>query len=173
MLDSASANVLTNRKLGELSDLVSQFEVDATSAQINYKNRPVRVTYLNYGDFFKWWANRAEGIPAYMITDMVTQEVTVVRLDEGMHYSPSELFNHNLMRHLRFQYPTLMFTDVNFEIDEEGHPWWVASVVDKTIGLFGGTDVVGAVLLDAVTGESTIMMYPMSPPGSTASTTPS
>ncbi len=155
MLDSASANVLTNRKLGELSDLVSQFEVDATSAQINYKNRPVRVTYLNYGDFFKWWANRAEGIPAYMITDMVTQEVTVVRLDEGMHYSPSELFNHNLMRHLRFQYPTLMFTDVNFEIDEEGHPWWVASVVDKTIGLFGGTDVVGAVLLDAVTGEST------------------
>ena len=41
MLDSASANVLTNRKLGELSDLVSQFEVDATSAQINYKNRCV------------------------------------------------------------------------------------------------------------------------------------
>ena len=71
-----------------------------------------------------------------------------------MHYSPSELFNHNLMRHLRFQYPTLMFSDVNFEIDEEGHPWWIASVVDKTIGLFGGTDVVGAVLLDAVTGES-------------------
>ncbi|MBS6367141.1 MAG: CvpA family protein, partial [Clostridiales bacterium] len=154
MLDSASANVLTNRKLGELSDLVSQFEVDASSAQINYQNRPVRVTYLNYGDFFKWWANRAEGIPAYMITDMVTQEVTVVRLEEGMHYSPSELFNHNLMRHLRFQYPTLMFSDVNFEIDEEGHPWWIASVVDKTIGLFGGTDVVGAVLLDAVTGES-------------------
>lgn len=53
MLDSASANVLTNRKLGELSDLVSQFEVDATSAQINYKNRPVRVTYLNYGRLFQ------------------------------------------------------------------------------------------------------------------------
>jgi hypothetical protein len=155
MLDSDSANVLTNRKLGELSDLVSQFEVDASSAQINYQNRPVRVTYLNYGDFFKWWANRSNGIPAYMITDMVTQEVTVVRLEEGIHYSPSELFNHNLSRHLRFQYPTLMFSDVNFEIDEEGHPWWVASVVDKTIGLFGGTDVVGAVLLDAVTGEST------------------
>ena len=27
MLDSASANVLANRKLGELSELVSQFEV--------------------------------------------------------------------------------------------------------------------------------------------------
>ncbi len=160
MLDSDSANVLTNRKLGELSDLVSQFEVDPTSAQINYQGRPVRVTYLNYGDFFKWWANHDNGIPAYMITDMVTQEVTVVRLEEGMKYTPSELFNRNLLRHLRFQYPTKMFSDVNFEIDEAGHPWYIASVVDKTIGLFGGTDVVGAILLDAVTGESSY--YPVS-----------
>ncbi len=154
MLDKDSANVLATRKLGELSDLVSQFEVDAESVQINFQNQPVRVTYLNYGDFFKWWNNRDEGIPAYLVTDMVTQEVSVVRLDEGMHYSPSELFNHNLMRHLRFQYPTKMFTDINFEIDEDGHPWWVASVSTRTIGLFGGEDIIGAVLCDAVTGET-------------------
>ncbi len=155
MLDSDSANVLATRKLGELSDLVSQFEVDASSVQINYLNRPVRVTYLNYGDFFKWWNNRSKGIPAYLVTDMVTQEVSVIRLSEGMHYSPSELFNHDLMRHLRFAYPTKMFSDVNFEIDENGHPWWVASVSTRTIGLFGGEDIIGAVLCDAVTGETT------------------
>ncbi len=155
MLDSASANVLATRKLGELSDLVSQFEVDSSSAQINYLDQPVRVTYLNYGDFFKWWNNRANGIPAYLITDMVTQEVTVVRLDEGIRYSPSELFQRDLMRHLRFAYPTKMFSDVNFEIDESGHPWWIASVSTRTIGLFGGEDIIGAVLCDAVTGETT------------------
>jgi len=155
MLDSTSANNLANRKLGELSDLVSQFEVDGSSAQINYKNRPVRVTYLNYGDFFKWLNNRSDGIPAYMTVDMVTQEVSVTRLAEGIRYSPSEYFFRDLTRHLRFTYPTYMFGETNFEIDEEGDPYWVASVVAKKIGLFGGQDVKGAVLLNAVTGEST------------------
>jgi hypothetical protein len=77
----------------------------------------------------------------------------VVRLEEGIHYSPSEFFNHNIYRHLRFLYPTALFGDVNFEIDESGVPYWVASVEEKTIGLFGGTDVKGAVLVNAITGE--------------------
>ena len=58
-----SANNLANRKLGDLSDLVSQFTVNEASAQINYHNVPVRVTYLDYENFFKWIANRSEGIP--------------------------------------------------------------------------------------------------------------
>ena len=155
MLDSASANVLANRKLGELSELVSQFEVYSDSFQINYQNRPVRVTYLNYGDFFKWWNNQKEGIPAYMVIDMVTQEVTVKRLEEGIRYSPSEYFFRDIDRYLRFKYPTKMFTDVNFEVNEEGEPYWVATVVTRKVGLFGGEDAIGAVLVNAVTGEST------------------
>ena len=154
MLDEASANTLANRKLGELSDLVSQFVVSDTSAQINYKARPVRVTYLHYDSFFKWWSNRKAGIPAYMVVDMVTQDVDVVRLSEGIKYSPSEFFARDLMRYLRFHYPTAIFENVNFEIDEEGTPYWVASVVRKRIGLFNGDDVQGVVLLNAVTGES-------------------
>lgn len=155
MLDSASANVLANRKLGELSDLVSQFEIYDDSFQINYQNRPVRVTYLNYGDFFKWWNNQKAGIPAYMVIDMVTQEVMVQRLEEGIKYSPSEYFFRDIDRYLRFKYPTKMFTDVNFEVNEEGQPYWVATVVTKKVGLFGGEDAIGAVLVNAVTGEST------------------
>lgn len=154
-LDETSANTLANKKLGELSDLVSQFEVDNESAQINYQDRPVRATYLNYGGFVKWWNNRRQGIPAYLLIDMVTQEVTVNRLPDGMKYSPSELFNRNIYRHLRFRYPTKLFYDVNFEVDEDGVPYWCATTVTKTIGLFGGTDVTGAVLVNAVTGEST------------------
>lgn len=154
MLDEISANTLATRKLGELSDLVSQFEVDESSVQINYQSTPVRVTYLNYGDLFKWINNRSAGIPAYIITDMVTQEVSVVRLDEGMKYTPSEPLNRNINRYLRFRYPFTMFSNINFEIDENGTPFWVAPVMKKTIGLFGGTDITGAVLVNAVTGES-------------------
>lgn len=153
LLDSNSANTLANKKMGELSDLVSQFEVDTNSVQINYQDRPVRAAYLNYGDVIKWFRNRREGIPAYLMIDMVTQEVTVCRTETGMKYSPSELFNRNIYRYLRFSYPTKMFYDVNFEVDEDGTPYWCANVVDKTIGLFGGTDVVGAVLVNALTGE--------------------
>jgi len=154
MLDETSAQMLATRKLGELSDMVSQFEVDGESSQINLKDTPVRVTYLNYGGLVKWWNNRARGIPAYMLIDMVTQEVTVYRLESGIKYSPSELFFRDIDRYIRFKYPTLMFDDVNFEVDDEGHPYWVCSVITKTIGLFGGTDVIGAVVVDACTGES-------------------
>ena len=154
MLDSASANVLATRRLGELADLVSQFEVNSESYQINYHDRPVRVTYLNYGDFFKWWNNQKEGLPAYMVIDMVTQEVEVARIDQGIRYSPSEYFFRDIDRYLRFKYPTKMFSDVNFEVNEEGEPYWVATVVTKRVGLFGGEDAIGAVLVNAVTGES-------------------
>ena len=114
----------------------------------------MRVTYLNYGDVFKWWNNQKNGIPAYLVIDMVTQEVEVARIENGIRYSPSEYFFRDLNRYLRFHYPTLMFSDVNFEVNEDGEPYWVASVITKKIGLFGGEDVTGAVLLNAVTGES-------------------
>lgn len=154
MLDEDSAEMLGDRKMGELSDLVSQFEVSDAYTQINYQGRPVRVTYLEYGDFFKWLGNRENGLPAYITVDMVTQAADVVRLERGMRYSPSELFNRKLERHLRFQYPTFLFSQPTFEVNEEGYPYWVCPKLEKTIGLFGGVDIHGAVLVDAVTGES-------------------
>ena len=154
MLDEDSAARLGSRKLGELADMVSQFEILPSYTQINYQGRPVRVTSLAYGDLVKWFTNRSAGLPAYLIIDMVTQEAEVVRLDEGMKYTTAEHFGRYLPRHLRFHYPTYMFADPVFEINEEGEPYWVCPRMVKTIGLFGGTDNHGAVLVNAVTGES-------------------
>ena len=154
MLDEASAARLGSRKLGELADMVSQFEILPSYTQINYQGRPVRVTSLAYGDLVKWFTNRSAGLPAYLIIDMVTQEAEVVRLDEGMKYTTAEHFGRYLPRHLRFHYPTYMFADPVFEINEEGEPYWVCPRMVKTIGLFGGADIQGAVLVNAVTGES-------------------
>ena len=155
MLDASSASRLGSRKLGELSDMVSQFEILPTYNQINYQGRPVRVASLAYGDLIKWFTNRSQGLPAYIVIDMVTQEANVIRLEEGMKYTTAEHFGRNLYRHLRFHYPTMMFDEPVFEIDEEGTPYWVCSRIVKTIGLFGGTDIQGAVLVNAITGEST------------------
>lgn len=155
MLDKDSAQKLGDRKMGELSDMVSQFELSDNYTQINYRGRPVRVSPLEYSDLIKWFNNRSRGLPAYVIIDMVTQKVDVVRLEEGMKYSTNEHFSLNLYRHLRFNYPTFMFEEATFEIDEEGVPYWVCPRLVKRIGLFGGSDIQGAVLVNAITGECT------------------
>lgn len=154
MLDKDSAQRLGDRKLGELSDMVSQFEVADDYSQINLNNRPVRVTPLVYGDLIKWLNNRSAGIPAYLIIDMATQNVDVVRLTDGIKYSTAEHFGRNLYRHLRFQYPTYMFSFPTFEVDDNQTPYWICPKIVKRVGLFGGSDVDGAVLVNAITGES-------------------
>ena len=157
-LDKDSSNMIATRALGELSDYVSQFVVNSYySTQINYKGTPVRVQSLDYGDVFKWLKNTKEGIPAYIIVDMTTQKAETVRLEEGMKYSPAEHFNEYLIRHVRFKYPSLMFGEPSFEIDDTGRPYWIVPVLDKTIGLFGGTDVIGAIIVDSINGDTTLI----------------
>ena len=158
-LDLQSAQKLGDRKMGELSDMVSQFTVMDNYTQINYRGRPVRVTPLAYVDVFKWLSNVEEGVPGYLMIDMVTQEVELVRLEEGMKYSTAEHFGRYLDRHLRFKYPTKIFADETFEVNEEGTPYWICPTYKFTIGLYGGRDIEGAVLVNAINGECTY--YPV------------
>ena len=155
IVDYNTAEALGKRKLGEMSDLVSQFEIADDYTQINFKNVPTRVTPLLYGDAIKWLNNHKEGLPGYITVDMTTQEATLVRLDNGIKFSRSEYFMRNLDRYLRFKYPTKIFDEVSFEIDDNGVPYWVASVVKYRIGFWSGKDIGGAVLVNAVTGECT------------------
>lgn len=157
LLDKASATLLGNRKMGTMVDMVSQFEVSSLYTQINYQGKPVRVSPLVYASPIKWIANQADGIPAYIMIDMATQETECVRLPEGQYikYSPAEYFNRNIYRHLRFRYPTFIFDELSFEIDEEGTPYWICPVKKFNVGLFGGQTIGKVVLCNAVTGETT------------------
>lgn len=154
LLDKDSAALLGNRKMGSMVDMVSQFEVAGDYSQINYKGVPVRVTPLMYASTIKWLTNQKDGIPAYILIDMTTQNTECVKLEQGIKYSKSEYFNRNLYRHLRFKFPTYIFdSQIFFEIDEEGTPYWVCPVKKFNIGLFGGQTVGRVVLCNAVTGE--------------------
>lgn len=154
LLDKASAALLGDRKMGSMVDMVSQFEVGTDYAQINYNGTPVRVTPLVYASPIKWFTNQREGIPAYILIDMATQDTECVKLTSKIRYSKSEYFNRNLYRHLRFRYPTYIFDDqLFFEIDDDGVPYWVCPVKKFNIGLFGGQTVGRVVLCNAVTGE--------------------
>ena len=154
LLDKASATLLGDRKMGSMVEFVSQFEAASDYTQINYQGKPVRVTPLEYASTIKWLTNQAEGIPAYIMIDMTTQETECVMLEEGIKYSKSEYFNRNIYRHLRFNYPTYIFSDqIYFEIDEAGIPYWICPVKKFNIGLFGGETVGRVVMVNAVTGE--------------------
>ncbi|MBQ4347680.1 MAG: CvpA family protein [Firmicutes bacterium] len=159
VLDKDTAWILAQREMGNMADIVSQYEVSNYITQINYEGKPVRVVPLKYGDPIKWLLNRSTGIPAYIITDMTTQDVELVRLQEGMKISPAEYFNRNLQRFLRFNYPTAMFRNYSFEIDDDGTPYWICAVEEHRIAPFGGIDVKGAVVLNAITGEH--IYYPI------------
>lgn len=154
LLDKDSATLLGNRKMGSMVDMVSQFEVDELYSQINYQDQPVRVSPLRYANLIKWFTNQKEGIPAYVKIDMATQNTELVKLTEGMKYTTSDHFNRNIYRHLRFKYPTYIFDNLSFEIDEEGVPYWVCPVKKYNIGLFGGVTVGRVVLCNAITGET-------------------
>lgn len=154
LLDRDSATLLGNRKMGSMIDMASQFEVDDIYSQINYQDKPVRVSPLKYANAIKWLTNQSKGIPAYITIDMATQTTELVKLKEGIKYSTSEYFNRNIYRHLRFNYPTYIFNELSFEIDEEGVPYWVCPVKKFNIGLFGGETVGRVVLCNAITGET-------------------
>ena len=156
LLDRASAALLGDRKMGSMVEFVSQFEAAGDYTQINFQGKPVRVTPLEYASPIKWLTNQSQGIPAYIMIDMTTQETECVMLEEGIKYSKSEYFNRNIYRHLRFHYPTYIFGDqIFFEIDEEGTPFWICPVKKFNIGLFGGETVGRVVMVNAVTGECT------------------
>jgi len=153
VLDKSSATLLGSRKMGSIIEYVSQFEVADNYTQINYQGFPTRVSPLRYGNFFKWLTNRGDGIPAFMKINMTNQEVELVKLEQGIKYSESEHFGRYINRYLRFHYPTYIFDDINFEINDEGTPYWICPVKDYTIGLFGGQTIGKVVLVNAITGE--------------------
>ncbi|MBR4286394.1 MAG: CvpA family protein [Clostridia bacterium] len=162
MIDKDVAFNLANKSLGELSDWVSQFVIDEKySTQVNFDGQPYRIFPLKYGDVFKWIKNTKEGFPAYVKVNMYTQKAEVVVLEdmglEDIHVSTGEYLNERLDRVLRFNYPTYMFGTPSLEIDDKGHPYWVCEYYDKTIGLVGGRDVKGVVLVDACVKASELI----------------
>lgn len=156
VIDRNSAILLGNREMGTIPEYVSQFEVSDLYSQINFKGEPVRVSPLGYADLFKWFTNRESGIPAYSLVNMTTQDSEIVRLgDNPIYYSQSEPLARNIDRYVQLKYPFYIFDELSFEIDEEGHAWWICPVRTYTIGLFGGYTINRVVLCDATTGECT------------------
>ena len=102
LLDRDSSEKLGDRTMGQMSELVSQFDVSNLYTQINYNDKIIRVTPLEYNGVIKYFTNRKEGVKGYITVDSTNGESKLVKLDKGMKYMPSALFNERLERKLRF-----------------------------------------------------------------------
>lgn len=154
LMDSESAAIIGNRTLGSLSDVVSQFEIAATYSQINYQNTPKKVANLEYADFFKWFRNRKEGIPGFVMVDPLYNSAEYVKSQNKMKYAESAYFSKDLKRALRFAYPTKIFQNMYFEIDDAGNPYYIVSCMKPNAGLFGAMDVNEVIIFNPCDGSS-------------------
>lgn len=153
LMDTASAKIFGNRKIGSLSDVVSQYEVEDAYTQISVDKQPFKVSALKYASFFKWWNNKDKGIPGYVKINPVNSNAEYVELDKGMKYVPSAYFNYNLERHVQLKYPSKIINGYNFEVDDNGKPYYVCPTVTAKVGLFGGVDVNGVIICDPTSGD--------------------
>ncbi|XJS11478.1 hypothetical protein ACF3NG_04520 [Aerococcaceae bacterium WGS1372] len=105
LVDRDTAERLGNRQLGNITNLVSQFEVAEDYTQITIDSHPYRVSPLEYAGFFRWLNNFQTGIPHYIQVDNVTGEVVLQTPEQPIKYSHSEILNRDVMRKLRFSNP--------------------------------------------------------------------
>lgn len=153
LMDTESARIFGNRKIGSLSDVVSQYEIEPDYTQISIKGQPMKVSGLKYASFFKWWNNRNSGVPGYVQVNPVNSEAKYVKLTKPMKYVPSAYFNYNLQRHVQLTYPTKIISGYKFEVDDDGNPYYICPTMTARVGLFGGIDVNGVIICDPIDGE--------------------
>lgn len=153
LMDTASAKQLGDREIGAIENF-SAFNVSEEYIQLNIKEDAVKVAPLEYVGFFKWMSNKEGGVTGYVSVSPTTMTADYIKLEEGMQYVPSAYFDKDLSRHIHSQFPTLIYGNIHFEVDEEGRPFYVSSVYEPTIGLFSGEVIVGAIVTDPINGES-------------------
>lgn len=157
LMDTDSAKKLGDRKLGALANVVSQFVVSESYTQINYKGKPKKVASLEYDGFFKWIGNRDTGVPGYVMVDAIDNYADYVELESGIKYTESAYFSEDLRRVLRFAYPTKIFGNISFEVDEDGKAFYIVSCMKPKAGLFGAMDVSEVIMFNPVDGSHSLL----------------
>ena len=156
IIDRDSTMVLGDRTLGQLPELISQFEVSDIYSQISYHDSIIRVTPLDYNGLIKYFSNHSQGIPGYITVNATTGKSDLIKLEDlgldGMKYSENAILFEDRDRHMRFAYPFDIFYETNFEIDEKGIPYWITSTVAYK-GIAQKPTITGVIAMNAIDGS--------------------
>ncbi|MBD8038190.1 hypothetical protein H9635_15655 [Solibacillus sp. A46] len=129
----------------------SYYELGSLQIQ-KVNDKYVYIAPVEFSGVFKWFNGKTT--PGYFTMSATDSSDNPKFIKSEMSYVPSAYFNKNLERHIRLNYPTLIFYgDPQLEIDEDGHPYYIRSF-GEFISARNGFDVKGIVLVDAKTGQS-------------------
>ncbi|WP_332647750.1 hypothetical protein [Lysinibacillus sp. 54212] len=112
----------------------------------------VYIAPVEFSSLFKWFNGKTT--PGYFTMSATDSSDNPKFIEYDMTYVPSAFLNKNLERHMRLQYPTLIFYgEPQLEVDDDGKPYYIRSY-GEFISARNGFDVKGVVLVDAATGSS-------------------
>lgn len=112
----------------------------------------VYIAPVEFSGFFKWL--NGDTTPGYFSMSATDSSDNPKFVKFDMEYVPSAFFNKNLERHMRLQYPDLIFYgEPQLEIDDDGEPHYIRSY-GKFISARSGFDVEGIVMVDPSTGDT-------------------
>jgi hypothetical protein len=155
VVDQSLANLLGDKVLGAQPALGSQVRLGTFNIQKVGKEL-YWVAPLLHSGFFKWNKN-SDGTPGYVMVNATNErDVRLVEEVKGkkirIKYQSEAYFFSNLERHIYFSgYYNCGLADYSFEIDDDGHPYWVVTKYKKKVG-FSGDDAVGVIVVDTETG---------------------
>lgn len=149
------AEFLADKQLGEVGKAIgSQFHVSKNHRTLQMIRGELKyVAPLDFNRFSAWTS--AGVSPGYVVVSAEDPSAPA-EVVTGRHfrYMPGAFFGDNLERFLwNNGYSSQGLTDYSFEIDEDGHPWWVVTVFKPTI-VWWGEKVQGVVILDPETGQT-------------------
>ena len=157
LVDEDMAMKLGDKKLGEDPALGSVARLGTFNIQ-SVKGKLYWVAPLVHRDIIKWITS-LDGTSGYvMVSASNPQDVRLVQnIDNNpikIVYQPEAYFLQDLHRHMYLKgIVNVGMTDFSFEIDDEGHPYWVTTLYEHKIG-YSGADAVGVATVNASTGET-------------------
>nr|WP_282569426.1 hypothetical protein [Bacillus safensis] len=112
----------------------------------------VYIAPVEFSDFFKWI--RAGSTPGYFTLSATDSSANPKFVKTEMVYTPSSYFNKEIERHIRLQYPDLIFYGgTQLEINDDGKPYYIQTYGDF-ISARNGFKASGVVVVDAKTGAT-------------------
>lgn len=156
LVDEDMAMKLGDKKLGESPALGSVSKLGKFHIQ-SVKGELYWVAPLVHRDIVKWITS-LEGSNGYvMVSASNPQDVRLVQSIDNkpvkIVYQPDAYLHQDLQRHMYINgILNVGITDLTLEINDEGRPYWVASLYEHKVG-YSGANCTGVAIVDAETGS--------------------
>lgn len=159
-IDKNAALIAAEKKIGELADLSSIYEVDVDNfSKIKYQGKLVRIAPLKHINYNYQLRENNKGIPYYVMVEVSDNKTSakaelITSKDHPIKYSPNALFFKSIYRKAFLHNPSYTYGRPTFELDESGIPYFSIPIIDHKFLKVNGRQLNKVLLVNASTGES-------------------